>query len=618
MSQPRHIWELELEPLDHEDREILEEAEKDPNAVTTSTTIAQKLGLFSTCCMIINRVIGTGIFSTPATILKATGSPGASLLLWAAGAIVSFAGLMVYIEFGLSTPRYVQDGHSKVVPRSGGEKNYLEYVFGRPRYLVTCVYGVLFIVLGNTAGNAISFGQHALRAKGVKENEIDQHEWQIKGIAVAAITGACLLHGSWRAGGIYVNNLFATIKCLFLVVFIIAGAVYSGQGGQKTYNLDLQCSFTNTTDSGTAMSKCLKSETGQNVNSQMYGLSQSFLLVIFAYGGFENANYILSEIDRPKRTYKVASLLSLGIITILYMLVNIIYLLVIPRGEFISESTQLALEFFKTIVGDKHSARVDAAIASFIAFSSFGNIIVVTFVASRVKQEIAKEGVLPFSRLIASDMQTPFSWLRNSMSRSPPSPETYKPENTPVAALFLHWVFSFVLVIAPGTSDAYLFLLLLHSYALHVCAGFLLAVGLLYLHFKKKSVWREESGFKPPGRWIWALLYALVNAFLIIVAWLPPPDRFKTLILDHIRYDVYPIVVFALIGFGVLYWVGFAHIYPLKSKRVLEVTRFPIIRDGVQIYEAVFFNWIVPGPNTNNGANIHEGDAIFNRIRTRP
>ncbi|KAI5836894.1 amino acid permease-domain-containing protein [Morchella snyderi] len=607
MSQSRHIWELELEPLDQEDREVLEEAERDPNAITTSTTIAQKLGLFSTCCMIINRIIGTGIFSTPATILKATGSPGASLLLWAAGAFVSFAGLMVYMEFGLSTPRYIQDGQSKILPRSGGEKNYLEYVFRRPRYLITCVYGVLFIVLGNTSGNAISFGQHALRASGVTEDEIDSHEWKIKGIAIAAITGACLLHGSWRAGGIYVNNLFASIKCLMLVVFIIAGAVYSGKGGNRnTHNLDLDCSFVNSSENGTAMSKCPQNRDMQNNQWQMYGFSQSFLLVIFAYGGFENANYILSEIDRPKRTYKLASLLSLGLVTFLYMLVNIVYFLVIPRGEFVNESTQLALEFFKRVIGGKHSARVDAAVASFIAFSSFGNIIVVTFVGSRVKQEIAKEGVLPYSRLIASDMQTPFSWLRNAMFRSP---DDYKPENTPVAALFLHWIFSFILIIAPGTTDAYLFLLLLHSYALHVCAGFILAVGLLYLHFQKGSVWRQESGFQAPGRWIWALLYAVVNAFLICVAWFPPPDKFKTLILDQIRYNVYPIVVFALIGAGVLYWVGFAHIYPRYSKRVLDVKRTPITRNGVQIYEAVFFNWVVPDLDKDDDVESHERDS---------
>lgn len=115
---------------------------------------------------------------------------------------------------------------------------------------------------------------------------------------------------------------------------------------------------------------------------------------------------------------------------------------------------------------------------------------------------------------------------------------------------------------------------------------------MLYLYFQKNSTWRQESGFKPLGGWIWALLYAVVNAFLICVAWLPPPSRFKTLILDQIKYNVYPIVVFALIGFGVLYWVGFAHLYPRYSKRVLDVKRYPIIRDGVQIYEAVFFNWV--------------------------
>lgn len=62
--------------------------------------------------------------------IQATDSIGGALLLWAAGFLISWAGLMVYIEFGLSIPRYRgTDGHGKrPVPRSGGEKNYVSAV----------------------------------------------------------------------------------------------------------------------------------------------------------------------------------------------------------------------------------------------------------------------------------------------------------------------------------------------------------------------------------------------------------------------------------------------------------------------------------------------------------
>lgn len=72
---------------------------------------------------------------TPAILLKATGSPGASLLLWSLGAIVGMCALLVWLEFGLSIPKFelqnrndddtLAEGESlQCVPRSGGEKNY--------------------------------------------------------------------------------------------------------------------------------------------------------------------------------------------------------------------------------------------------------------------------------------------------------------------------------------------------------------------------------------------------------------------------------------------------------------------------------------------------------------
>jgi hypothetical protein len=60
------------------------------------------------------------------------------MLLWVFGLILSFAGLFIWLEFGC------------MIPRSGGEKVYLEAVYRRPKLLATIVFAVYSVFLGFT------------------------------------------------------------------------------------------------------------------------------------------------------------------------------------------------------------------------------------------------------------------------------------------------------------------------------------------------------------------------------------------------------------------------------------------------------------------------------------
>lgn len=91
----------------------------------------------------VGRIIGTGIFSTPSSITQSVGSVGAALMLWVLGLALSFAGLLVWLEFGC------------MYPRSGGEKVYLEAVYQRPRYLATMVFAFNAIFLGFTGMSTV-------------------------------------------------------------------------------------------------------------------------------------------------------------------------------------------------------------------------------------------------------------------------------------------------------------------------------------------------------------------------------------------------------------------------------------------------------------------------------
>lgn len=66
--------------------------------------------------------------------------------MWLAGAIIALAGTAVYLEFGTA------------IPQNGGEKNYLEYVYRKPKFLVTGLYTGYVVLLGWASGNSVIFG----------------------------------------------------------------------------------------------------------------------------------------------------------------------------------------------------------------------------------------------------------------------------------------------------------------------------------------------------------------------------------------------------------------------------------------------------------------------------
>lgn len=157
----------------------------------------------------------------------------------------------------------------------------LKDIIRRPLFLSTCVFGVAYVLLGNTATNSISFGIRALEASG---QPVDN--FKVRGIAIAVVTIVCLFHATWRKGGIYLNNIFASVKIVMLLVIIVTGFVsYSGvfeQPAAAGKNFDIETAFANT---------------GKN----SYGFAESFLAVIFSYGGFNQANYVLGEVNNPRR-----------------------------------------------------------------------------------------------------------------------------------------------------------------------------------------------------------------------------------------------------------------------------------------------------------------------------
>jgi amino acid transporter len=350
--------------------------------------------------LIINRVIGTGVFATPGSILAMSGSIGLSLFIWVAGILIASAGTAVYLEFGTA------------LPRNGGEKNYLEYVFRKPAFLTTGLYTGYIILLPWASGNSVMFGEYILHAA-----QIEVDRWNQRAIGLACITAAFLIHGTALKWGIRLQNLLGAIKVIIILIIVVAGWVALA-GHLKLPEDQKPHNFTNAFEGTTGSA---------------YGVVTALYNVIWSFVGYSNANYALSETRNPVRTLKIAAPLAIGTISVLYMLVNIAYFAAVPKEEILASRRLVAASLFRNVFG----GTAERALSVFVALSAFGNVLSVIFSQGRLVQELGREGILPFSRFWASN----------------------KPFNAPLAGLFEHWLVSVIVILAPPPGDAYDFIL---------------------------------------------------------------------------------------------------------------------------------------------------------------
>ncbi|KKZ66724.1 hypothetical protein EMCG_07555 [[Emmonsia] crescens] len=591
------------------DRFRPDDFDNDPNAIVTNAPEEPfRLGRLDVGCLVINRMIGTGIFSSVGLVVQGTRSIGVSLLFWFFGVIYCLAGVHLYIEYGLSIPRRHFEGVEQGIPRSGGDLNYLQYVYRKPRYrkgtvlLSVTTFGTVFIMFGNVAGNCVNFAVKALQA-----SDVEVTNGAVRGISVAVALFTCFIHTLSRRGGILLSNIFAMVKLSMLFLIVIAAIVaatgaFPQTESVATENFDSKNSF-------------------HEASTQVNDYANAFLLIIFTFSGFEQPNYVLGEISRPRRNFPISMITAVSIVGTLYMAVNIAYMAIVPKADQLNAQMNLAERFFELTFGTLNAGNNTGQriFNAFLAISSFGNIVVMTYTAARVKQEIAKEGILPFPKFFAKNRDFSFGRLLRWAHRRPTiarlfgrilkspwfAPEHHS-EKTPVGALMLHFTSCFVLIMSTYSvepNDTYRLLSKVYTYAVHAFFGALLAVGILYLRLSSKEGWRKKAvGINPQLSVISAIIYLFGSLFPVIVSWVEPSGEFKRFSDTTIKWYLVPLLSWSAIAFGALWWLGFLAVAKRTEKRngtVFTIQREPTFErdpplDGppIQVNETVYLAWV--------------------------
>ncbi|EFQ25782.1 methionine permease [Colletotrichum graminicola M1.001] len=442
---------------------VLPSRSMEDDVLPEASPLGRTLTWQSVYILVISRVIGSGIFATPGAILRSVGSPGLSLVLWVVGAIVAACGLMVSLEFG------------SMLPRSGGDKVYLEFTYRRPRFLASTLIAVQVVLLGFTASNCVVFSEYLLFALG-GENPT---ELLRKGLAVALLTAVTLIHGCFPRFGVKLQNFLGWIK-VGLVVFMI----FSG-----LYVVLLRPSTESTRVTSTTLSW---EDMWEDTNWNWGVIATSLFKVFYSYSGLDNANYVLNEVKDPVRTLRSVTMAALTTSCGLYALINVAYFLVVPVEDIKNSGELIAALFFSRIFGEAIGKTV---LPLAVALSAGANVLVVTFSAARTKQEIARQGFLPFSEILSST----------------------RPFNSPLGGLVIHYIPSFLVITLPPSGEVYSFILEVEGYPGQFLA-LAVGAGLLWLRVKRPEIKR------PFKAWIPAVFLRIGLSLALLTAPFFPPS----------------------------------------------------------------------------------------------
>src|SRR5512133_708743 len=274
-------------------------------------TLERRLGSLDAAAIVISNVIGVGIFITPRIIAMAVPHPLAFLGVWVAGGMLAFAGAMAYAELGT------------LRPRSGGEYVYLREGYGPLAAFLTGWTSFVAGFAGAIAAGALGVSDYLGRFLPVAGDASPLFTIPLPWlplvfsprtvVALSVIVGLALIHMRGLGPGRVVQNALAGTKVIALALFVVVGLAL-GRGSLANFSAPLPAS------------------------SADFNWPLAFIVVMFAYSGWNAASYVAEEIRDPGRNVPRALALGTGAIVLLYLGLNFLYVYAVPIGEIASGS----------------------------------------------------------------------------------------------------------------------------------------------------------------------------------------------------------------------------------------------------------------------------------------
>lgn len=329
--------------------------------------LLRKLNLLDTTSLVVGAVIGSGIFMTTGFIADYLPSPGWILLVWLVGGFITLAGALTFAELGA------------MFPRAGGQYIYIREAYG-PFAGYLFGWGFFwFIMGGGIAALAVGFAEFfgyffpALSTKSIIfEITILGSHYSLSAGQLVAAASIILLSGVNYFGvktGALVQNFFTFLRIGSVIAIVVFGLTVGRRAGITRFD------------------QLFSGGPGFSLDwIKLFGLA--LIAALWTYDGWYSVNCTAEEIKRPERNIPLGLILGTVSVTLIYFLMNIVYILALPVDKMrgVARVGELAS---RQLFGEAATDVISAA----IMVSTFGCLSATILYGPRVYFAIADDGL---------------------------------------------------------------------------------------------------------------------------------------------------------------------------------------------------------------------------------
>ncbi len=349
----------------------------------TNNSFKPSLGLFDSTMIVAGSMIGSGIFIVSADMLKDLGSAGWLIAVWL---ITGFMTLIAALSYGEL---------SAMFPKAGGQYVYLKESYNP---LVGFLYGWSFfsvIQTGTIAAVAVGFAKFAgyfFPALAWDDSNtfmvmgLSVHYAQV--VAIALILLLTLINTKGIQTGKIIQTIFTSTKLISLFGLIIAGFIAFKWDVWKA-NWQNPWVVQHLTKHLTKVDGIVSVQ--PLVNGAILGAIASAMVgSIFSSDAWNNVTFIAGEIKNPKKNIGMSLFMGTLIVTLIYVLMNVVYLATVPLHELaFAKDNRVALSASEAIFGSSGTI----IIAIMIMISTFGCNNGLILAGARVYYTMAHDGL---------------------------------------------------------------------------------------------------------------------------------------------------------------------------------------------------------------------------------
>ncbi len=429
-------------------------------ATSISPPLVRGLTLIPAAAIIVTNVIGTGVFVKARAMTCNVGTPWRVLFAYALAGIFTLAGALTFAEL------------SAMMPRSGGQYNFIGAAFGR---VWAFLYGWMETLLDGAASIAAVAMVFVIFLNDLLEGTLSTAQVQM--LTVGTIAAVTLL----TLASMHTNGRVVTVITA-LKVLLVAGigtAAFMFSGGTSAH-------FAASGAGGTCEGVAAGARLGAT------GFGAAVIGALWGYNGWADLSFVAEEVHDPGRTIPRALVGGSVLVIGLYLLINAGYFYALDPAAVASvpETASVAGAVMVRMLGASGASLLTVG----MLFSTFGALHSTSLAVSRVPFAMARDGLLPpvFARV---------------------SPRTRVPAH---AVVFLGaWAVGFAF---SGTfdvlTDLIVFMLLLFN-----------GLGVASVYVLRRTLPDAERPYRVWGYPLVPALFLMATAYLMVNTLLATPGR---------------------------------------------------------------------------------------------